>query len=294
METSILDIAPLLADTKTCINFLRGRNLLLADYICCRNPCSKVMNIQVTDKEIFQCNFCRRRYSIRTGSFWAKSKLQLTVLVGICYFFSVGSTVTDVQKFLHNRVSKVSIIQWFNYFRDVMTTFLNNNPIRFENVTVHIDETCIGGKRKYNRGRIPKVKPRWLLGIVDKENHKVLVEFIDRRDFLSIIPIITRHVRPGCTINTDGAKVYQKLSTMNYIHQFCIHKEHFVNPANGVHSNWIENIWGNLKIKLKSLRGSQNKMLDGHIDEFMYRYNRKNEGPMFNLLLTDIANYYRI
>ena len=86
---------------------------------------------------------------------------------------------------------------------------------------------------------------------------------------MNIIPIITCHVRPGCTINSDGAKVYKTLSTMNYTHNIVIHKEHFVNPDNGSHSNWIENIWGNLKIKLKSIRGCQNVMLDGHLDEYI-------------------------
>ena len=81
---------------------------------------------------------------------------------------------------------------------------------------------------------------------------------------------------------------------MNYRHNVVIHKENFINPDNGSHSNWIENIWGNLKIKLKNIRGSQNVMLDGHLDEHMYHYNRKQEGPIFHLLMDDIARYYPI
>ena len=95
----------------------------------------------------------------------------------------------------------------------------------FDNVTVHVDETAIGGRRKYARGRIPKTKTRWLLGIVDKINHKVHVQLIPNKEFLSIIPVITRHIRPGCTINTDGANVYKCLSQMNYQHSVVIHKD---------------------------------------------------------------------
>ena len=101
-------------------------------------------------------------------------------------------------------------------------------------------------------------------------------------------------MRPGCVINTDGAKVYKKLDSMNYVHNVCMHKEHFVNPQTGEHSNWIENFWSNLKIKLKALRGSQNNMLDAQIDEYLYRYNRKNEGSIFNLLIHDISVYFPI
>ena len=210
------------------------------------------------------------------------------------YFFSNCSTVTQVCKLLKRKASKVSIIQWFNYFRDVMTCHFVNNPISFNNTTVHIDETFIGGKRKYQRGRIPNVKPRFLFGIIDKTDHKVMLEFVERINFLHVIPLITRHVSPGCTINTDGAKVYKQLDRMNYIHNVVIHKEHFVDPNTGHHSNWIEGLWGNLKMKLKSLRGSQKSMLDGHIDEFVYRHNRQHEGSIFELLLNDIALYYPI
>ena len=42
------------------------------------------------------------------------------------------------------------------------------------------------------------------------------------------------------------------------------------------------------------MHGSQGQMLDGHIDEYMYRYNRKYEGDIFNLMLQDIANMYPV
>ena len=67
-----------------------------------------------------------------------------------------------------------------------------------------------------------------------------------------------------------------------------------VDPVTGCYSNHIENVWSNLKMKLMSFRGSQNRMLDGHIDEYTYRYNRKLEGSMFNLMLNDIAEFYQI
>ena len=166
--------------------------------------------------------------------------------------------------------------------------------MRFNNVTVHCDESFVGGKRKYNRGRIPRVQTRWIFGIIDNLNHKYYIEFVQKCDVNTIIPIITRHVANGCTINTDGAKVYKHLDYMNYVHNSVVHKNQYVDPITGHHSNWIENLWANLKIKLKSLRGSQGHMLDGHIDEYMYKYNCKNEGDLFTILLQDIALFYPI
>ena len=66
---------------------------------------------------------------------------------------------------------------------------------------------------------------------------------------------------PGCVINTDGARVYNALNNMNYTHNVVKHKDHFVDPNTGHHTNWIEGFWGNLKMKIKSIRGSRGTML---------------------------------
>ena len=52
MELNILDVTPILTDTKTCINFLRGRNLLLQDCICCYNICAIVQMMRFSNAKI--------------------------------------------------------------------------------------------------------------------------------------------------------------------------------------------------------------------------------------------------
>ena len=291
MNVNIFDIAPVLSDTKFCIAYMRGRNLLLQDFFCCNSQCSKVTDISLSDKETFQCNSCKKRYSIRTHSFWAKSHLLLCVLIGLLYFFCVGSSVSDVVKFFHKKVSKTTAIQWYNYFRDVMTAYLSNNPIIFCDCEVHVDETFIGAKRKYGKGRVPKCKQCYLFGIINKTQQKVYLQFVRKRNHRNIIPIIRRVVAPGCQVNSDGAQVYKILESMHFT---VIHDKNYVDLIIGTHMNWIENLWSNLKAKLKSIRGSQKKMVDGHIDEFIYRYNRKQEGPIYDLMLQDIAMFYPV
>ena len=179
--------------------------MLLQDYFCCNNPCSKVGDISLSDKEIFQCRNCFQRYSIRTNSFWSKSKLSLCLLLGLLYFFCNECTVSQVLKFFDGKITKTSIIQWFNYFRDITTTYFENHPVLFApNSVVHVDETFIGGKRKYGKGRIPKVTTRYLFGLVDRDNHKIFMRFVVKKDAAIIIPIIRQKVPDGCTINSDG------------------------------------------------------------------------------------------
>ena len=271
MNLDFIGVSELYSNVHSCIEFMRGCNLLLQDLFCCQQQCSKVYDTGTSDHQIFQCNVCKKRTSIRKGSFWAKSKLPLCILLAILYFFSEDLTVSQCKRMLKKRTSTQSIVQWYNYFRDIMTTYLSRNPVRFNNnAIVHCGKSFIGGKRKYNRGCVPNVQPRYVFGIIDNNDHKVMVQFVQKCDAATLIPIITRHVPLGCQINTDGAKVYKQLRFMNYHHEYCIHNHRYVDPVTGIHSNWIENFWANLKIKRKSLRGSQGRMLDGHLDEYIY------------------------
>ena len=100
----IFSIAPIIQDVKQTIVFMRGHNLLLQDYFCCNNMCSKVMDISLKDREIFQCNNCHRRFSIRTGSFWFKSRLQLNILLALLFFFAEGLNISTCKKMLKSQV----------------------------------------------------------------------------------------------------------------------------------------------------------------------------------------------
>ena len=95
MDLDIFDIAGLLNNVQNCIEFLRGRNLLLSDLHCCNQLCSKVMDISLSDRQIFQCKQCGKRTSIRKNSFWSKSKLPLTVLLATLFFFCQDISVSE-------------------------------------------------------------------------------------------------------------------------------------------------------------------------------------------------------
>ena len=95
---------------------------------------------------------------------------------------------------LDGEVSKTSIIQWFNYFCDVCTTWINTTRLRFDGqiYALQCDETATGRKHKYLHGRYLK-EPRWLFGIVSKQDHKILLRFIPNKEKLTPCPIIYQH-----------------------------------------------------------------------------------------------------
>ena len=290
---SIIEFSKIICTISNLLEYMRNNGLLTRVYTCvkCDENCTLVRDISLSDTQIFQCSNrqCKARYSIRTGSLFEKSKLSLTKLMTIIYFFCAGSSVGKCVKF--TKVSRRVCIQWYNYCRDICTRYLHDNPVHF-NCSVQIDETALGGKRKYNRGHV-RGKPRWIFGIIDNNATKCYFQFVHDRKGVTLIPIIRAKVVEGNRINSDEAPVYGQLRQW-YTHGTVCHKREYVNRRTGVHTNGIENLWSVMKSKVKECRGSQGDMLYGRLNEFQYRFNRKSEGEVYDLFLQDVANYYPI
>ena len=105
---------------------------------------------------------------------------------------------------------------------------------------------------------------------------------MENKDKLTILPIIYQHVL--------SIVMVQKCTK---VHKTVIYKREFI-AQDITHAKYIENEWSNLKAHLKHIRGSQGQMLDGHVDEFVYRYNRKTEGKVLDLMLINIATFYPV
>ena len=117
----VIEFAKCITDENRTIDFLPERKILKSQRVCCKVQSSIVGDISKNDKYVFQCNICKKRYSICENSYFFKSKLTLQVLLTILYYFSIGSSVSQCCKMLKKKASKVSIIQWYTYYRDVMT-----------------------------------------------------------------------------------------------------------------------------------------------------------------------------
>ena len=116
------------------------------------------------------------------------------------------------------------------------------------------------------------------------------MERVEKRDRATLLPIILRHIAPGSTIMSDKWKPYEILNQEGYSHFTVNHSETFV-AEDGTCTNNIERIWGELKAELKIMRGTNDALLAGHMDEFMFRKMHKGM-DIFECMLTYIAQQY--
>ena len=140
------------------LEYLRVKCLPPKTKICCGERCN-LIEVNGTDGEIFRCTICWKKYSIRTGSFSQKSKLPLGTLLMAIWYFCENTSVTQTCKYMRGKISKPSVILWFNYCRDICSAWLLKYPIIFgknKRSIIQVDESFIGAKRKYSKGRLPE------------------------------------------------------------------------------------------------------------------------------------------
>lgn len=295
MDLNIFEVSVIWNDINNTVQFFQNKNILKRHHVCCGQNIGLVKSKSKDGRE-FKCHRCKNRYSLRTGSFFYDSKLPLTVLLAIIYFFSVGLSAKDTYKMIKDRVTKKSIIQWFVYLRDICTRALLQNGTQLGGIgqIVEIDECCIGRKRKFNRGYHRGGGNKWIFGILDLTTKKCHIQYVPDRTRETLFTIIRRLIVPGTTIHSDEAQVYVTLNQEGFIHKTVCHEENYVNPIDGTTTNHIENFWSHLKNYVHRLYGINSENLPLHLDEYMYKWNRKSDGPFFYILLADISHFYPV
>jgi len=146
---------------------------------------------------------------------------------------------------------------------------------------VEADETIVGGPVEGKRGRgVTVLATKTLVfGAVevirytDKHGQaaeragRIRLTIARKADEESIGRFLIQNVADGSMIRTDGWKGYSKTALANYRHT----------PSPGASATHIHRAFGNLKTWLNGTHhGVDPKYLQAYLDEFVFRFNRRN------------------
>lgn len=293
-------------DVVAVTNFFIERKLISESCIC--THCDKPMTIRTrptkdtTDSCGWQCTYgqCPKRLTtktIRHGSFFQKSRIPLTKWIYLMYLWSQETPV--VKAIDNTKLSEKTVIQVYQYLRDVCSTKLLNTPCQLggPGVIVQIDESLFNHKSKYQRGRRAN-KEQWVFGIADTSVKPAItyLQTVDKRDAATLLPIIERVVAPGSTVHSDEWKAYKKIQEKCGLqHQTVNHSINFVDPIDGTHTQNIESYWAKAKYKFKVMKGCKAESLPSYLDERMWRDRYgKNTEEAFTSICSHIAEQYPV
>lgn len=234
------------------------------------------------------CGNCRREISPTAGTLLHRSH------VGIQDWFWTAYTVATMTPGLSAlQLQRQLGIQyrsaWFmlNRLRKAM---VNDARSQLSGL-VEADETFIGGTAKNKKGRGVIASPNKSLVVgaveviryVDAEGKqqeragRLRLSMIADASEGSLGTFVEKNVAPGSRIRTDGWPGYSEAALAEYIHHVRV-----IGPYQRAHKRLphIHQVFGNLKIWLNGTHhGVEPKYLQGYLDEFVFRFNRR-QTPM--------------
>ena len=296
MNSAFFAFLTIVSSERACMQYLQEKDLLLRGSYC--EDCSIwrtliADNSKLLDGCVFRCSRCRTKQSVRFGSFFDQIKKPLRLILTVIFFWSSHTPVTTVLKNLGGDVSLKTLIDYYNFVRDVCTGYFRLNPILLGGIghVVQIDESKIGRKRKNDRGFVRNPGGPWVFGGIDTTTKKVVMFSVPDRRAVTLIPLIQRFIAPGTTVFSDEAAMYFRLNQLGYDHHTVNHTNEFV-AADGTHTNAIEGFWGHMKGNLKTKYGVQETQLNAHLDEQIWFCNRGRFGNAFEMIQEDIKAQY--
>jgi hypothetical protein len=274
-ERTFSEVFLLSMDKHGIIIELQNQGLLLPQAACenCNAEMRLMQRGDVQDGWTWRCpqKTCKRRMSVRKGSYFATSNLGLgtAFMLIYCYITFPKMLAGDIARIID--VERHTLIDWGNFIRETISHYFLSNPIILggpENA-VQIDESLFGGRRKYNRGNHHIHTKGWVFGAIEESTNRCVMWLVDRRNKQTLIPIIKQHIRPGTLIKSDEWGAYESLDTEGFDHLTVNHSVLFVSAA-GVHTQSIESLWSRIKDITKARKGSSKEHLPGFLDYYSF------------------------
>lgn len=224
---------------------------------------------------MLRCKKCRRRISVTAGTIFQDLRKPMRLMFQAMWYVvcqKQGVNAVSLQQILGLGSYQTAWV-WLHKLRTAMV-----RPGRDRlSGTVEVDETVIGGERAGKRGRGAEGKELVLVAVeqTEKGMGRIRMKMIPNASSPSLRKAIAEMVEPGSTVCTDGWRGYSKLGTRGYTHIVVPHQEDVrgEDPTPLVHR-----IASLLKRWLLGTHqgGQQFSHLHYYLDEFTFRFNRRN------------------
>ncbi|HCS68921.1 MAG TPA: IS1595 family transposase [Rhodospirillaceae bacterium] len=228
---------------------------------------------------LYQCNACRKQFTVTVGTVMERSKIALTKWLMAMYLLSASKKGMSANQ-LSRMLGLPYKTAWFmtHRIREAMKDD-NPTPLGGGGSVVEADETYFGKKpgRSKRRGDRGPVSQRAVVALVERGGSSRALHVRDYPHAAMVRDILVKNVRRDSELNTDESRLYTTVGKEYAGHYTVTHSEYqYVHPQTGAHSNTIE---GYLSIFKRGMKGvyqhCAEKHLQAYLNEFDFRYNTR-------------------
>ncbi len=244
---------------------------------------------RIAGRKVYGCDHCGTQIAPLAGTIFEKSSTPLRLWFHA--MFQMGSTKCGISAKQIQRETGVTYKTAWRMFKQIRS--LMSEEISLEGSSVEMDEMYHGGKRKSGTGR-PMVGDKTktpVLGMVERKG-RVVARVIPDCKSATLLENVKHYILPKSTVYTDELNAYKGIGHMKnrYNHRRINHSSG-VYVMGDIHTNTVEGFWSLIK---RGIGGTHHavsqKYLQTYLDEYAFRYNRRNVGqPMFRLILEQVS-----
>jgi transposase-like protein len=231
---------------------------------------------------VYQCNECRKPFSVTVGTAMERSKIPLNKWLLAMHLMMAGKKGVSAHQ-IHRMLGITYQSAWFmcHRLREGMREMedATASALGGANKIVEADETVVGGKAKNRAYRKPA--PKKMVATLVERGGRVRSKHVANIDAENLRPFIVKNVSRKSTLNTDEASYYVKLAVSSPgIMRSIIHAKSYAYKLDGrtVSTNSAENYFSIFK---RGVYGIYHSISEAHLHrylaEFDFRYNNRSK-----------------
>jgi transposase-like protein len=233
---------------------------------------------RVTGRTAYACDHCGSHLYPLAGTIFEKSTTSLRLWFYAMYLMTstrCGISAKQIQR--ETGVTYKTAWRMFNQIRTLMS-----DDLQLEGPAVEVDETYYGGTRKYGTGRPMRgdKKKTAVQGIVERKG-RVVARTCDDTTAKTLVGNVRKFVMPGGTVYTDELAAYNTVGANRQYNHRRINHSAKVYVVGDIHTNTVEGFWSLIKRGIGGVYHSvSQKYLQNYLDEYSFRYNRRDQGNL--------------
>jgi transposase len=249
---------------------------------------------RVTGRTAYACQACGNHIYPLAGTIFEKSTTSLRLWFYAMYL--MGSTRCGISAKQIQRETGVTYKTAWRMFRQIRS-LLSEDGLQLEGSLIEMDEMYHGGKRRRQGGQ---GRPTFgshkvaVVGMVERNTSsrvgRVVAKVAPDATKKTLHGLAKEYILPSSTVFTDDFVSYDGLENQGYTHKRIRHSAR-VYVSGDVHTQAIEGFWSLVKRGIGGVYHNVSaKYLQTYLDEYSFRYNRRDLGNLLFRAILDRAS----
>ncbi len=267
-ETNMLDWQKRYGTEEACARAL-AQQRWPEGFRCPR--CGHGHGYAITTRHSYECSKCHYQASLTAGTLFHSTNLSLTQ-----WFWAIYLAVSDKGGISAMRLSKQIGVSWITasrMLRKIRIAMGHRDSLYRLHDLIEIDDALVGGRRGGKRGRGAGGKSAVLVAVENRDKRAgfIAMQQVGAVTKESVAKFVQHHLPPGQEVRSDA------LASLLEIGKTQHHAARVTPPDQaGEWLPWVHIAIGNLKtFLLGTYHGVSSKYLQEYLNEFCYRFNRR-------------------